>query len=1269
MSGPALATRDDLLRWPSTVAAGEFPRLLRRLIWETVPDALRLGFPAGSGTSAGSWDGSVRTVVGTAYVPAGLSVWELSVQANGIGAKADGDYGKRTSTPDGSPVAEAVYVEAMLRPWTDRRDWAAGKRRDNRWRNVIGYGVDDIEEWLESAPVTHSWVSEMLNLAPHGYRAAERWWTGWATATSPRLAPGVVLAGRDAAVLELERRLGDAPTITTIRGGSREECLAFIAAALARLASEGDTRLRSRAVFVDQVASWRALAERPGPLILAPVTQEVAAEASHGASHHIVIPVAGASADIEVPAIESRTATAVLRADGLGEGAAERAGKLARRSLTAMRRSLANNPALHNPPWASDPSRTLRGLLVAGRWNEDYGADRGALGELTGEGYDDTLRETLARLNRAIDPFVTQIGSAWMLTALQDAWVQLRDGIRKDDLDRLRPVVQRVLLERDPALDLPPEDRWRAGLDGKTLMHSPDLRRGLARTLAAIGAHGHSIDTGHGTNGSQWAAHVVGELLGAANADRTGDTWNSLSGVLPQLAEAAPDAFLDGVRDAALGDDPVIVTIFVNNGSPMAISGFPRHQQLLWALEALAWSPEHLGRVALHLARLAEIFPDGTKSSDPFESLAAILFLQQPQTSVPATGRMAVFEGVRARHPEIAWRLMLALLPSNFAVHGATPGPEFRDWKPQERVAVTVGEWLDSVRKLVGLLIDDAAGDTSRWRQILEMFPFLPEADRERVRSALAAQVEAGTLDHDEQVDLWEDLRRLIASHRAHSDSQGFLQAAELDALEGIEQGLAPSGLVQRFQWLFARQLPELGDCGRGDPAYETTLRALRVGAVTEIEGLGIDAVRDLAAGATDPRVVGMCLAESAADIYRSELLAAIPAGSTDAALAEGWLAGRFRSEGWTWLDALLTEELGPDQQALALLASREYPKAWRVADERGAPVAEAFWRNFSINGLGRDFAHTGEAANRLAQAGRVAAALELAVIYENGLGDDSVDLVIGLLRKFSRGYMADPEARLVGEHEFRSIFRYLDRHAERRHETELVQLEWLFLGGLGFEPSAERLRAALTTDAELFTQIMQFAWRASDSDSDHEDGQNDAWADGEPLTEVEAQRVTNAYALLTSLNQLPGAGPDGRVDYGALSQWTARVLELASESGRRGIAESLIGLMLASAPSGDDGAWPCEAVRDLLEDLQSERVERSLADKLYNNRGVSLRDAEDGGKQEERLAERYNAQAAALSDRWPQASAVLRKLATTYETDSRQEETRAERYRQGQQA
>lgn len=213
-----------------------------------------------------------------------------------------------------------------------------------------------------------------------------------------------MLAGRDEAIGRLESRLNGTPALTTIKGGSTDEVLAFIAAALDRRARVGDSRLRARAAFVDQMASWRALAGRASLLILVPRTADVASEAAHGAPHHIVVPVIGAAfADIELPPIDSSTAATVLCDAGLGDARAEDAGRMARRSLLGLRRSLAIKPELHAPAWASSLPRTLRGLLLAGRWNEEFGADRTAITEITGGDFD-TLRDTLAELARAKIP-------------------------------------------------------------------------------------------------------------------------------------------------------------------------------------------------------------------------------------------------------------------------------------------------------------------------------------------------------------------------------------------------------------------------------------------------------------------------------------------------------------------------------------------------------------------------------------------------------------------------------------------------------------------------------------------------------------------------------------------------------------------------------------------------------------------------------------------------------------------------------------------------
>jgi hypothetical protein len=179
--------RAQLQSWADRVsAASEFPRLVRRLILETGTEVVGLSFPAGEGVAAGDWDGSIRSGAASKFIPGGLSVWELSVRKD-VGTKADEDYEKRTATPDGSPTTEATYVAAALRPWTKRAKWARDRTTEGRWAEVRALGLDDIEMWLEDAPVTSAWFADLLELGPFGMRAVETWWRRWAGATSPPL--------------------------------------------------------------------------------------------------------------------------------------------------------------------------------------------------------------------------------------------------------------------------------------------------------------------------------------------------------------------------------------------------------------------------------------------------------------------------------------------------------------------------------------------------------------------------------------------------------------------------------------------------------------------------------------------------------------------------------------------------------------------------------------------------------------------------------------------------------------------------------------------------------------------------------------------------------------------------------------------------------------------------------------------------------------------------------------------------------------------------
>ncbi len=110
MKSLTLVDADDLVRWADRRdAQAELPALVRDLILATVPRATRVSFRAGAGVQLGGWDGLVQANPGNAFVPDGVSGWELSVKRD-VKQKADHDYRERTNDPQGIVLGESAFV-------------------------------------------------------------------------------------------------------------------------------------------------------------------------------------------------------------------------------------------------------------------------------------------------------------------------------------------------------------------------------------------------------------------------------------------------------------------------------------------------------------------------------------------------------------------------------------------------------------------------------------------------------------------------------------------------------------------------------------------------------------------------------------------------------------------------------------------------------------------------------------------------------------------------------------------------------------------------------------------------------------------------------------------------------------------------------------------------------------------------------------------------------------------------------------------------------
>lgn len=1266
MARPGFADRNKLRGWADArQSQSEFPRLVRRLILETTPGLVELGMPAGEGVAAGRWDGTVRATASSAWVPEGLSVWELSVDDH-PGTKAEDDYKKRDSTPDGTPTSDCTYVEAILRPWTKRNDWSTLKKSEKKWRDVRAYGLDDVETWLETAPITWAWFSEELGLNPYGMQTAETRWEAWSTQTSPVFTPEVVLAGRDTAVKVVLDRVV-ASGVTTLEGASLDESCAFLAAIAVRQDLLGDGALLARLAFVDELSTWRLLLESPGPLVLVPMNAEFAHEVPADTHHTVLVPLTEVRiADVELPPLDAADVSAALLASGLDdERKADEAGRLARRSLTALRRHLAQNMALHRPTWAVPPiSRPIRAALLAGSWTDQGEGDKNILSRLVGEGYDE-FREVASGLAVEADPFIIQVGGSWHLVSAVDAWLLLVDRLTEDDLKRFESAVLAVLGEEDPALDVPEEERWwKASFEGRVRAFSAELRRGLARSLALLGVHGDALPLSGGSSGSTWVNYLVRTLLKDANGDTSGRKWASLSDLLPLLAEAAPDEFLDAVAAGVKGEDPVLATMFTDQEGTGLFSSNSPHSHLLWALEGLAWSSDHFGGTIDLLARLSEVDPGGRLSNRPFRSMAEIFCPWHPENAATQERRLKVIDSVLRRHSDIAWNLLLSMLPESHGTHFPTYAPEYRDWKPSQ-TGVTRGEYLEFISAVVERCVKEVGTDGQRWKALLAVYSNLPPDDRETVRSSLTVLVESGRFPAEDASTVWTALRELVGRHREYADADWALAEDALGPLDALVHELRPSGARARHEWLFQDYMPHLRDQTRQDDheAYETMLAALRAEAVRDIEDEGgLDAVRDLVGNVEVQWSVGLALA-TACPTYDDVLLHSLSVTTApDVQLAEQYFFQRFRDEGWPWLTDLIgrNPEASPLEQARLLLAARDLPRAWEVAEEQGAEIAENYWKHFVPYGLGGDFAEVELVAEKLMSVGRNAMAVDFLHMYMSQPGVDEEPLahliangLDGLLRSAD-----DPELAALSNYDFETSFELLERHREAVGVDRLARLEWGLLPALGHDPDAPSLHQGMAENPEFFVEVVCAVYRPRTDGSDPDEG-------ADLSDEQREARARNGYRLLSSWNHVPGL-TEGSIDSTRLDAWLEEAQRLLEQRGRLEVGLVQFGHVLTAAPPDPDGSWPPRVVRDLVQELQSEEVESGLSTEIFNRRGVTSRGLEEGGAQEDALAAKYRADADAFADEWPRISGILRRIASSYDADARRNEDSAERFRRG---
>ena len=1244
---------------------GVIPELIYLLIRQSVPNATACRIPYGDAVNQSGLDGIVECEAGYfQFVPDGISYWEIGTGGNPQD-KATDDFRKRTRKLSDPELAESSFVFVTPRSsgangWDEPKQTAWIKRRRTcGWKDIRIIDGVKLADWLREFPALGRWMAKKVGITRSlgGIITPFEKWDiilSQGEKSDPPLPPALFTTSRDGACDALESVFSGESQRLLLLSESEHDVDDFVAAYLATLEKDKGQAYANRCLFISEEDAWRSVSELRQPHILVAnkrlgldsERQDLQTVATRN-RHRVIIPLCGAPSGDSSETIKLRSPSipqieAVLKEAKFPDTRARALGGIGGGRISALRRHLLGLGFL--PPYANwDTARQLAQAGLAGQWNAKSPADLAAMGKLLGKDYGEWNETLRADALRSDSPLIQQ-DEKWRVLARGEAWDALGIRITDVDLDRLEATAIQVLGERDPQFDLPKEERYAAGIHGKRLEHSNHLRKGLVETLALLGCRPNVLSLCTLGKPEATALRVVRELLSEATWDR----WASLDPHLPLLAEAAPDEFLDAVESALNDlDDTPFREIFAQEGGG-SLGGWNYMSGLLWALETLAWEPDHLSRVAVILSDIASFDPGGNWANRPANSFTTIFLPWHFQTTAPFEKREAAIKTVIGEHPDVGWKLLLALLPHN---HGSTSGcrrPIWRDYIPRDwKEEILRTEYWEQITALTEIAVELAKKDTDKLVELVNRLPDLSKSARDSILSHLSSESVVG-LPESERLPIWEKLDQLVRRHRKFSDAVWAFPEETIAKIEETANLVSISSPEFKYRHLFSGRNFDLFD-EKGD--YDEQRKRLdesRQEAASEILGDGnLDACMDFAANVVSPYEVGRALGVIASDDVECMILPSLFNSEDDtlAQVVDGFIWARFWNLKTDWVDTVLGRDWIPEHRAKFLTRLPFNEEIWeRVSSYLGDAHEVLYWQNARVNPYGSERDLT-VAIEKLLEYEREGAAVMCAArTTDDKFRFDEVLATRALLA--FRG----SETRIdeLDNYQTVELIKHL-QESETADQDALFQIEWNFLPWLDQFSSGSpiTLEKRLASDPAFFSKAVSIVFRSKNNNENNVE---------EP-DERKQRLAQNAYKLLTECKRCPGVQDDGTLEVEAFNEWINEARRITKETGHTEVAQIQIGHVLTHAPPDPGGLWIHKAVAAILNCRGTGQMRSGFTIELFNQRGVYTF---THGQGERELADQNREKAGELNSKgYPRFATAMRKLAEQYDREAERAEKR----------
>jgi hypothetical protein len=1224
-----------------------------------VPEPEKLRIPIRGSTGQPGWDGILVTPIGyKEFVPEGKSFWEIGT-GNNPKAKATGDFKKRTKAVSEAEQSNSTFVFVTSRSsyhtWgeKDQGAWIEACKAQSKWKDVRVIDANVLEHWLEHFPAIDLWLANEFGIPVAGLNIPVMHWnTLRAYGDPPPLKAEVFLKFREPALEKLKALLNGEIQVLMIETRYEEEVADYVAAALDYLEENEHVDYSGRCLFIETADTWRSMCELPTRHILVAKPQldvatnhelQVLAKSKGHAVLYPSMPYSGRHPS----SVLLREHTAHELQQSLEECGylPEQARQIAAQSngrITILKRLLVHASAA--PHWAdrSEAGELGRFALIGSFIDEskDVAPVSAILGKDLGEW---TFK--MRPLSLVVDPPLIQHSGRWKFVSRYEGWTWLGKHLIDADLRRFSEQALIVLREVDKRFNIDKEERSFLVTTKDDEKFSRLLRQGISEGLALLGSHDQVLQSCSPNAGPSTSAHVVRELL----SDSDWKLWCSLNDVMPLLAEAAPNEFLDAIEDHLKVDNGALFKSIFDQETT-GFFGSTYMTGLLWALETLAWHSAYLTRTTLALGKLAALDPGSNWANRPSNSLTTIFLPWLPQTLASIEQRVNAVSALCNKDEDVGWKLLLSLLPHQSTTSSGSHKPVWRALILENHQRnVTYEDYWNQVKRYSGLAVHIAKKDQCRSVELIDKLDQLvPDVISEFL--TYLESVEFRNMDDEQRLPIWERLFALSMESKRFPDRESLLSMADLTRVTNLVKLLQPAKSSMRNRRLFGeREYEVIEERGGRFAEQQKQLDIRRQAASAEIlKQEGIAGVVEFARSVHHSGQVGVALG-NLPDFDLDTSLLPTYLNHEDMALQHfigGYAWAKYWRLGLPWLDTLNISSWS-FEQAANFFARLPFNKGiWSRAEAMLGEYGPIYWRSLgNINPF-----HAGE---DILEATRLLLKYERPRLAADCLGHARhtkqsipADLIAEVLIANLRS--VEPIGSML-QHELTELISLLQEHpAKDVGQLRSIELAYLPILEYGYSGSPLFLDRALAEDPRFFCEVIALVYKPEVPEG----------IENISPTESERHLAERAFRLLYRWKLSPGAQPDGKFDDEAFNLWLEGVKTVTAQSGYRKAALRQVGQVVAHLPVYKEGIGIPGAVARFLEDEEEDFVRRSYTNGLYNKRGTH---GVTGGLGERNLANRYAEWAMRVEGAgFVRLAKTLRDLSKTYEHEAKEEEARA---------